>query len=131
MKKSIISILLIFGLILSGCSNSNHSPIPKVKNNSEIHTLKVKPIDLVQKQIDSMSLDEKIGQLVIIGLDGYTINNNTINLIKARKVSGVILFSKNVENSNQLVKLINSIKTNNQLNRTPMFVSVDEEGGRV
>ena len=91
----------------------------------------VKPIDLVQKQIDSMSLDEKIGQLVIIGLDGYTINNNTINLIKARKVSGVILFSKNVENSNQLVKLINSIKTNNQLNRTPMFVSVDEEGGRV
>lgn len=131
MQKSIIGILLICGLFLSGCSNSDHSSISNIKTKDKINTVKVKPIDLVQKRVDSMSLDEKIGQLVIVGMDGYTINNNITNLIKQHKVSGVILFRKNVENSNQLLSLINSIKTNNSLNKDPLFVSVDEEGGRV
>ncbi|MBU3158595.1 beta-N-acetylhexosaminidase [Clostridium frigoris] len=131
MQKSIIGILIISSLLLSACNNSVPSPIPKVKINDEIHNVKVKPIDLVQKKVDSMSLDEKIGQLVIVGMDGYTINNNITNLIKQHKVSGVILFRKNVENSNQLLSLINSIKINNSLNKAPLFVSVDEEGGRV
>lgn len=131
MQKSIIGILLICGLLLSGCSNSGHSSISNVKTKDKINIVKVKPIDLVQKKVDSMSLDEKIGQLVIVGLDGYTINNNITNLIKQHKVSGVILFRKNVETSNQLLSLINSIKTNNSLNKVPLFVSVDEEGGRV
>lgn len=131
MKKSIISILLISSLLLSGCNNYDHSSLANVKTKDGVTTMKTKPIDLVQKKIDSMNLDEKIGQLVIVGLDGYTTNNNITNLIKNHKVSGVILFSKNVENSNQLVSLINSIKTNNSLNKTPLFISVDEEGGRV
>ncbi|MBX4259885.1 beta-N-acetylhexosaminidase [Clostridium estertheticum] len=131
MKKSIISILLISSLLLSGCNNSDHSSLPNVKTKDEVTIINAKPIDLVQKKVDSMNLDEKIGQLVIVGLDGYTINNNITNLIKQHKVSGVILFSKNVQNSNQLVSLINSIKTNNSLNKAPLFVSVDEEGGRV
>ncbi|MBU3216194.1 beta-N-acetylhexosaminidase [Clostridium estertheticum] len=131
MKKSIISILLISSLLLSGCNNYNHSSLSNVKTKDEVTTLKAKHIDLVQKKVDSMNLDEKIGQLVIVGLDGYTTNNNITNLIKNHKVSGVILFSKNVENSNQLVSLINSIKTTNSLNKAPLFVSVDEEGGRV
>ncbi|MBW9171119.1 beta-N-acetylhexosaminidase [Clostridium estertheticum] len=131
MKKSIIRILLISSLLLSGCNNSDHSSLSNVKTNDEVTIMKAKPIDLVQKKVDSMNLDEKIGQLVIVGLDGYSINNNITNLIKQHKVSGVILFSKNVENSNQLVSLINSIKSNNSLNKAPLFVSVDEEGGRV
>ncbi|APC40672.1 beta-N-acetylhexosaminidase [Clostridium estertheticum] len=131
MKKSIIRILLISSLLLSGCNNSDHSSLSNVKTKDEVTIMKTKPIDLVQKKVDSMNLDEKIGQLVIVGLDGYSINNNITNLIKQHKVSGVILFSKNVENSNQLVSLINSIKTNNSLNKAPLFVSVDEEGGRV
>ncbi|MCB2354104.1 beta-N-acetylhexosaminidase [Clostridium estertheticum] len=131
MKKSIMSILLISSLLLSGCNNSDNSSLSNVKTKDEVTIIKAKPIDLVQKKVDSMNLDEKIGQLVIVGLDGYTINNNITNLIKQHKVSGVILFSKNVENSNQLVNLINSIKTNNSLNKAPLFVSVDEEGGRV
>ncbi|MBW9152768.1 beta-N-acetylhexosaminidase [Clostridium estertheticum] len=131
MKKSIISILLISSLLLSGCNNYDHSSLSNVKTKDEVTTLKAKHIDLAQEKVDSMNLDEKIGQLVIVGLDGYTTNNNITNLIKNYKVSGVILFSKNVENSNQLVSLINSIKTNNSLNKAPLFVSVDEEGGRV
>ncbi len=78
-----------------------------------------------------MSLDEKIGQLVIVGLDGYSLDTDISNLIKEHKVGGVILFSNNVKNSNQLLGLINSLKAINSQNKTPLFISVDEEGGRV
>jgi beta-N-acetylhexosaminidase len=88
-------------------------------------------IDVIQNKVDAMSLDEKIGQLVVVGFDGFTINDNINNLIKENKVGGVILFSKNVENSNQLVSLTNLLKTSNAQNKTPIFISVDEEGGRV
>jgi len=127
MQKLVISILLACSLLLSGCNNSNSSFDP----NNEVHKPSIKHIDLVQNKINKMNLDEKIGQLVIVGLDGYTMNDNINNLIEKNKVGGVILFSNNVENSNQLLNLTNSLKTKNSQNKTPLFISVDEEGGRV
>jgi len=125
MQKSIISLFLVCSLFLTGCSNSNS------RSKSKVHKPSIKNIDLVQLKVNNMSLDEKIGQLVIVGLDGYTMNNNIDNLIQKNKVGGVILFSKNVETSNQLVNLTNLLKTKNSQNKTPLFISVDEEGGRV
>ncbi|MBU3091928.1 beta-N-acetylhexosaminidase [Clostridium sp. CM028] len=131
MKKLVISILLIGGLFLSGCSNSNSNLSPNINSKDEVVNPKPENIDVVQNKIDAMSLDDKIGQLVIVGLDGYTMNNNINNLIKDHKVGGFILFRNNVATSNQLVSLINSLKTTNSQNKTPLFISVDEEGGRV
>lgn len=131
MQKLIISILLVGGLSLSGCSNSNSNLSPSFNSNDEAVKINPENIDVVQNKIDAMSLDDKIGQLVIVGLDGYTMNNNTNNLIKDHKVGGFILFRDNIDTSNQLVSLINSLKTTNSQNKTPLFISIDEEGGRV
>jgi len=130
-QKLIINILLISGLFLFGCSNSIPSLSPIPSSSDKVILPKIKNIDKVQIKINAMSLDEKIGQLVIVGLDGFTLDNNINNLIKEHKVSGVILFSKNVNNPNQLVSLTNSLKTKNSQNKIPLFISVDEEGGRV
>ncbi|MCB2292288.1 beta-N-acetylhexosaminidase [Clostridium algoriphilum] len=127
MNKLIISILLFLGLFLTGCNATNSSRSSK----SVVHKPQIKRIDAVQNKINTMSLDEKIGQLVIVGLDGFAMNNNINNLIKEHKVGGVILFSTNVDNSSQLVKLTNSLKATNHQNKTPLFISVDEEGGQV
>ena len=43
-------------------------------------------------------------------------------------VGGVILFSKNIETREQTVSLIRDMQ---ELSQTPMFIGVDEEGGRV
>ena len=90
-----------------------------------------KPIDPIIEQIDKMSLDEKIGQMLVVGIDGYGLNDNTKNIIEKTKVGGVILFSNNVQGSNQLLNLLNSLKKENSQNKIPLFLSVDEEGGRV
>lgn len=41
------------------------------------------------------------------------------------------MFKDNINDSNQLLQLINNIKDINSKNKIPLFISIDEEGGRV
>ncbi len=89
-------------------------------------------IDPIKKKINEMTLDEKIGQMVIVGFDGYTIDDSVRAMIQDYHVSGFILYGRNVESSSQLLELINSLKRENaKNNKFPLFISVDEEGGRI
>lgn len=83
----------------------------------------------INEKIKFMSLDEKIGQMIVSGFNGNVINDEINTLVKDLKVGGVILFSRNIENSNQLIKLNNNISKINE--DIELFISVDEEGGRV
>ncbi|HSQ89321.1 beta-N-acetylhexosaminidase [Romboutsia sp.] len=76
-----------------------------------------------------MTIDEKIGQMILAGFNGTQTNQYTNTLINDFKVGGVILFTRNIESSQQLKKLTNDINKSN--NNIPLFISVDEEGGRV
>ena len=118
MKKITLCILLIITtlltLSLSRCSNKNNQTI-----------------DVIQQKLDNMTLDEKIGQMITIGIDGYSVDDTAKQLITDKKVGGVILFKNNISDSNQLLQLINDIKGINSTNKIPIFISVDQEGGRV
>lgn len=89
------------------------------------------PKDEILETISNMSLDEKIGQLVVSGFYGTSLDENILKLIKEDKISGVILFNRNVKDSNTLLSLNNSLKESNKNNKLPLFISVDEEGGLV
>lgn len=143
-KKSIIILALILIIIVvSSCNiikkdnNKNVKNTPSqeesTKNNDsqDIVTEEPKVIDPIIEQIGKMTIDEKIGQMILVGIDGYTLNENTKSLLQKSKVGGVILFSNNVQNTNQLLKLLNLLKSENLQNKIPLFLSVDEEGGRV
>ena len=118
MKKITLCILLIITtlltLSLSRCSDKNNQTI-----------------DVIQQKLDNMTLDEKIGQMITIGIDGYSVDDTAKQLITDKKVGGVILFKNNISDSNQLLQLINDIKGINSTNKIPIFISVDQEGGRV
>lgn len=88
-------------------------------------------VDKTKEQISSMSLEEKIGQMLVVGIDGYNLNSNTKNLLDKHKVGGIIVMGENVQDSKQLLSLINEIKKENQKNKIPLFMTIDEEGGRV
>lgn len=87
--------------------------------------------DSIEKQVKAMSLDEKIGQMVIVGLEGYTVDETAKKLIEGKHVGGFILYKTNVKDASQLLSLINSLKLANKVNKVPLFISVDEEGGRI
>lgn len=80
------------------------------------------PID---DKINSMTLDEKIGQMIITGFNGSEYNDDMDRLINEYKVGGVILFARNIEDSNQMIDLTRALQENN--NNLPLFISIDEE----
>lgn len=138
-KKLTFFIGIIIALVLmSGCfrtiqEEKSENPPPQ-QNNDEENTEDINEEikeDPIKKQIAKMTIDEKIGQLVIVGLDGYTIDDNSKSLIEEYYVGGFILFGRNVKNTNSLLQLINSLKSTNKNNNIPLFISIDEEGGRV
>lgn len=82
------------------------------------------------KSVGNLSLTEKVGQMFIIGLDGYTPDETVMELIQTYKIGGFIIYENNVQSAEQLLRLINSLKTMNVGNEVPLFIAVAQEGGR-
>lgn len=87
--------------------------------------------DPIKTEIEAMSLEEKIGQLVIAGVEAYENDQYSKQLIEQYHVGGFILFKKNIQNAEQMLTLLNSLKETNKANKNSLFLSIDEEGGRV
>lgn len=80
-------------------------------------------------EISKLSLEEKVGQLFMIGLEERY--DETPKMIKDYKIGGVILYKKNYHTYNEMIDLVNKIKETNKQNPIPIFISIDQEGGRV
>ena len=96
-----------------------------------------------------VSLRDKIGQMLIMGFDGKTINENSpiAKSINESHIGGVILFDynyqtktfdKNIENPEQVKLLNQQLQSINHIahlrrhqNNLPLLISVDYEGGKV
>ena len=76
-----------------------------------------------------MDLKERVGQLLMVGIDGLTPSKETLTLIKKYKVGGIILFKRNINSLPQLVKLTHELQK--EASGTPLFIGIDQEGGRV
>jgi beta-N-acetylhexosaminidase len=82
--------------------------------------------------VNNLSLDEKIGQLLMFGFEGESINQETIDLIKTHKAGNVILFTRNIKTGEQLYNLNQSLqKQAIEHLGIPLFISIDQEGGMV
>ncbi len=72
---------------------------------------------------------EKIGQLFMVGFMGTSVTPELASFIKEYKPGGVILFSRNLESVGQIVELTNELQRCSP--RSPLLISIDQEGGRV
>lgn len=72
---------------------------------------------------------DNFGQLIISGIKGLSLLPEETDFIKSEKLGGVILFTHNFSDPAQLAELINSIQK--LRDEYPLFISVDQEGGRV
>jgi beta-N-acetylhexosaminidase len=79
-----------------------------------------------------MTIEEKVGQLLVFGFDALTLNDHAIKMIKDYKIGNVILFARNVLTPKQLFEL------NKNLQRLaiesigiPLLITIDQEGGMV
>ena len=102
--------------------------------------------DPMQQLMDSMTLEQKVGQLFLVRPDALDVSQtqDQINDAKADGVTeltdamrqtlaeypvgGVVIFGKNLESPQQITQFLNDLQ---QASGTPLFTAIDEEGGPV
>lgn len=120
--KNKLLVLLLFLLLMVGCSS-------KMENNEKEKKDDKKDIDTrVEETISNMTLDEKIGQMITISYRKDSMDSTLKSALEEVKPGGFILFAENMSSYDGTIKLVKEIKATSTI---PMFISIDEEGGRV
>lgn len=134
MRKKIISIVAV-GIILILASVAYKYFYSKQEESKEQAEKPIVQQELtidekVDKIVNSMSQTEKIGQMVMIGIHGTEINDDSLYMLHQFHFGGVILFDRNMQSVEQVKKLTSDIQTKSD-EKIPLFIGVDEEGGEV
>jgi len=101
-------------------------------NNYFVLTTSFESMRKAIEELKAPKLEEKIGQLLIIGFKGKTVTPQLEEIFKKYKPGGILLLSQNIESKEQLKKLISDLQ-NLSLRETglPLLISVDQEGGMI
>ena len=137
MKKqlTLCATLLCIMFLFFGCSAAEKGTSPAGKTTepaADTWATEKGLRQLADAITDKMTLEEKIGQMMFVGIHGTTLTETTKNDLASIHAGGVILFDRNMETREQ-VKALNSALKNLALNSysLPLFLSVDQEGGLV
>lgn len=89
--------------------------------------------DRVHALLESMTLEEKVGQLFLITLYSPELGPSDRYLIETIHPGGVVLFPHNIRSPEQITTLTNALQSYAQAvgPDVPLLIAVDQEGGRV
>lgn len=119
--------------------NSEENTAGKDKEKEDIKIPKSSPIKEINsgEQIDTllteMTLEEKVGQLMVVGFHGKEVSSEAIDMIKNKNIGGIIYFDRNMESPKQVAELSNSLQktASAKKNQLPLMISIDQEGGDI
>lgn len=134
-KKIIITVIVIIIIILGILLNDKNifSNVEESKSAQEKIPIAQQNLTIdekVDKIVASMSKTEKIGQMVMIGIQGTKVDDNSLYMLHQFHMGGVILFDRNMESPEQVKQLASDLQTQSN-EKVPLFIGVDEEGGDV
>jgi beta-N-acetylhexosaminidase len=91
------------------------------------------PSDPIQERLRTMSLADKIGQMVMVGIEGRYLNEDMTAWFEEGRIGGVILYGGNIVNAEQTIELVNGLKQASGAAgiEPPLFIATDQEGGLV
>ena len=115
MRKKIIITVIVIAIIILGIllnnknifsnadeSKSEQEEIPIAQQNLTID-------EKVDKIVASMSKTEKIGQMVMIGIQGTKVDDDSLYMLHQFHMGGVILFDRNMESPEQVKQLTSDL----------------------
>ncbi len=130
MKKILCYIILFSSVMFVSCNITENNNIKEREQlEEEIKSEEKVEKDIIKEIIESMTLEEKVGQMIIGGFSGVSLSEDSKNKILEKNLGGVILFNRNITGKEQLMELNRQLKDLNS--KIGLFISVDEEGGRV
>lgn len=87
--------------------------------------------DEADEYINGMTLEEKIGQIMLIGIKEKTLSSKTMDHLKKINPGGIVFYGRNVRDASEIPPLISKIKSIFRNNTLPLFFATDQEGGIV
>jgi len=123
--KSTAGVALLTGCAISSATNTSPPAAPLIHRHST-HSL------------SDMSLEIKIGQMLMVGFRGLTITNHydpVVQDIRDRHIGGVILFDqdvpqkqpvRNIQSPSQVRSLVTALQAYAEI---PLLIGIDYEGG--
>ena len=88
----------------------------------------------VEQRLARMTLDEKVGQIMIVGFAGPRLTPELRDLVRELHIGGVIVFliNGNIETPEQVSTLTRDLQDVAREDGAPgLFMAIDQEGGRV
>ena len=121
-----LSAVLLTSVVFAGCKG-----MPEASKAQDGSGTSASSVDSkVEEVLASMSLTEKLGQMVMIGIGNPSADQDALYMLHQFHFGGVILFDRNMESKEQVAKLTADLQKGAE-EKVPLFIAIDEEGGRV
>ena len=133
-KQKIIGIVIIIIIVLAilGINNRNifNDDEQVIQDKQQIKQENLTIDEKVDKIVESMSQTEKLGQMVMIGIQGTKVDDDSLYMLHQFHMGGVILFDRNMKSPEQVKQLTSDLQAQSN-EKVPLFIGIDEEGGDV
>ncbi|WP_302177708.1 glycoside hydrolase family 3 protein [Megamonas funiformis] len=133
-KQRIIGIVIIIIIVLAILGINNRSIFNDdeqvIQDKQQIKQENLTIDEKVDQIVASMSQTEKLGQMVMIGIQGTKVNDDSLYMLNQYHMGGVILFDRNMESPEQVKQLTSDLQAQSN-EKVPLFIGIDEEGGDV
>lgn len=133
-KQRIIGIVIIIIIVLAILGINNRSIFNDdkqvIQDKQQIKQENLTIDEKVDQIVASMSQTEKLGQMVMIGIQGTKVDDDSLYMLNQYHMGGVILFDRNMESPEQVKQLTSDLQAQSN-EKVPLFIGIDEEGGDV
>ena len=133
-KQKIIGIVIIIVIVLAilGINNRNifNDNEQVIQDKQQIKQENLTIDEKVDQIVESMSQTEKLGQMVMIGIQGTKVDDDSLYMLNQYHMGGVILFDRNMDSPEQVKQLTSDLQAQSN-EKVPLFIGIDEEGGDV
>lgn len=105
-------------------TNSDRAPV----GYKAIAAMNASAAEKADRSVRTMSQEDKIGQLMCIGLEGTTFDESQKELVRKYRVGGIVLDNDNMESKEQVRAFTQGIRdTANISSLTPLFIAMNRE----
>lgn len=124
-KQMWLLLPLVFAMLVALGCGKNTPATGRAANSAALS-----PEERADAILSRMTLSEKIGQMVMIGVHGTELDDDSRFMLSEYAVGGVILFDRNLETAEGVRRFTKELQEARH-GELPLLIAIDEEGGPV
>lgn len=85
-----------------------------------------------QQALADMTLEQKIGQMMMVGFPGQGVGPEVTDLLQTRQIGALVLFDRNIDTKEQVAGMDSALKALAAESGQPagLMIAIDQEGGK-